>query len=126
MSKCNHDCFNCPYSDCIAPEDDITLRDQGVTNSIERYAQDNLGLTAAQRAQRKYEKSEKGKAASKRYRTSEKGKSTNRRAVSSYYQRNKEKNRQAARDYYAKHAEKIKERMREYRRRKKEQEEPKK
>jgi hypothetical protein len=115
MQICNHDCFNCKYADCIAPDDDITRHDSTASNHLDRYARDYEELTAIQRAQKKYAKSAKGKETIKRYRQTEKGKISSRKAVKKYQAAHREKINQAYRDYYAKNAERINKRRRELR-----------
>lgn len=70
--KCNMDCFNCPYSDCIKETDEITFRYTHSTKfkqTRERYKQTD----SYKESQVKYNKSDKRKEAVKRYNQSEKG-----------------------------------------------------
>lgn len=34
--RCNRDCFNCPYEDCILEESDITLAERVALQELER------------------------------------------------------------------------------------------
>jgi len=37
MNKCNEDCFNCPYEDCILSDSDILKREK-ISDELERQA----------------------------------------------------------------------------------------
>ena len=78
MEVCNEDCFNCPHDDCIKNISSYSL----YTESQKRYLKSEKGKAVAKR----YRQSEKGKSARKRYQRSEKGRETQRR----YYQRHRE------------------------------------
>lgn len=69
MSVCNHDCFNCVYSDCICnePPDDLALHRQLDLDATRKY-------NSVAVAQRKYRQSEKGKQSTYKYNHSDKGK----------------------------------------------------
>lgn len=74
--RCNEDCFNCPFADCISDK----LIDS------ERAAQDIFDkdvikgrLTGRKLVTYRYEQSDKGKERQKRYRNSEKGKENEKR-----------------------------------------------
>ena len=71
MSICNHDCFNCIYSDCICnePPDDLALHRQLDLEANRKYNPVAI-------SQRKYRQSEKGKQSTYKYNHSVKGKAT--------------------------------------------------
>ena len=33
--KCDHDCFNCPFSDCILPDDELTEAEVSLSDSLD-------------------------------------------------------------------------------------------
>lgn len=76
--KCNMDCFNCIYDDCIRESDEYMYRythsDKGKATA-RNYRQSEKG----QEVVRKYNHSDKRKAAAYRYNHSEKGKEARRK-----------------------------------------------
>lgn len=105
MSKCNRDCFNCSYTDCINDE----IKRDKETTAIERQAvrDSRLYQESRQFAIDKYNHSAKKKATEKRYMSTEKGKATRRKAVDAYTERNKELVRERAREHYYANRERI-------------------
>lgn len=68
---CNHDCFNCIYSDCIV---DDMVDDIGFDYELDMYAVRSTNITPQKVAQQKYRQSEKGKRAVYKYNHSESAK----------------------------------------------------
>ena len=108
MSKCNRDCFNCPYPDCIndegADKEEIAISihtDRSITDT--RFYAD---------AKTRYAHSEKGRECKRRYRQTERGKENDRRFARNYYKSNRERELARRHAYYLEHAEEIKEKRR--------------
>lgn len=127
MNKCNMDCFNCQFDDCINDSDysitelkefdafiDKFIIDDSSNNekSVDRYNHSQKGRDCRKR----YLKSDKGRAAQKRYANSEAAKE--KRKISNA--KNIDSIRKSKREYYKRNKEKIKEYNKKYYQMKKE------
>lgn len=74
---CNFDCFNCINSDCCT--DAITEEEIKEQDTLDKEIRYERLYTSRQKAQFRYEQSDKGKARAKKYNQSEKGKLRTRR-----------------------------------------------
>lgn len=121
--KCNKDCFNCIYDDCIYDGNFDTydesieidrqiLKERGQSTKFINYNTSEKGKarrkafnasSKGKACMKRYNNSEKGKARDKRYRESEKGKETKRKY------RQTEKYKQYVREYQRKRYAKLKE-----------------
>jgi hypothetical protein len=108
VSKCNHDCFNCPYSDCIIPEEEITLQEIIDADRRDGKPQSKeIKKALARERMKKWYAENKDYAKAKQKEYYEKHKDERKK----YYEANKEKKKQ----YYQKNREKIIEYQRRYR-----------
>lgn len=97
--KCNHDCDNCIYSDCI--DDEVTVADfQRVREDEKRLARDQELQKDGLDCRRRWE-----------LQNYERARENKRR----WYEKNKERLKEKNRRYYKENKEKIKEKQREYR-----------
>lgn len=102
--RCNRDCFNCPYEDCILEESDITLAERVALRELERdfvlpKSRKEKEIAAYQKAYREANREEIA-AYKKAYREA------NREKIASY-QRGKSKKHKQARDAAARMREGI-------------------
>lgn len=50
MSKCNRDCFNCPYPDCILPDGEMTKEEARRAQKRSYYERNKIKLNAVSTA----------------------------------------------------------------------------
>jgi len=106
--KCNKDCFNCLYDDCI--NDEAADKDEReISMKTDRNIIDSRFYADPKT---KYMHSEKKRECQRRYRATEKGAEVTRQAYRNFYKKNREKELARRHAYYLEHAEEIKARRR--------------
>lgn len=110
MSKCNHDCFHCPYDDCVV-DDELTAEERTQAMSMDMEVRHEKAYV---KARGKYAYSEKCRAAQKRYNSQERVKAMRRENTKRYYAKNREKILEKRKKYYEENKDKVKERLSEY------------
>lgn len=105
MIRCNHDCLNCVYDDCICDDDlydDLAL-DLEIDREANRLSANKKKNTHTKEQIYRYNHSEKGKQAQKRYNKTDKCKERNRRNRNTY------KRQEYLKNWKEQHKEELKE-----------------
>lgn len=101
--KCNKDCFNCLFEDCI--NNGIDELDIYKSDLLDRQNSSNPDVNGRVY---KYNHSDKRKAVSKKYLATDKGKETHKRSWQNYAKNHPDRVRAKSRLYYERHKEEIK------------------
>lgn len=104
--KCDGNCFECPYEDCIS--DDITLMELYLCDTRDKEIEKSNQEPREQTAISRYNASHKRKVVQERYEKSPKGRERRKQARKRYKERHREEQKAYAKAYYEQHKDEIK------------------